>query len=168
LHIIGILGLFISDGLEVTAVYRMRGAKTTAQVHEWMAVNRALETILPASAVLILVSGLFMTLTVWGLDHAWITLTLSLLVVLGILGPVINGPRMKAIQQAVRTAPDGPVSGTLQKCILDCSASIRAHPQLHEPGGRCSDGAKAGLDWFKRGNHRSFCGEPYCGTTVAR
>ena len=118
-HIVGVLGLFISMSLEVTIGFRMRAAQTTAQVREWMAINRAIEKILPISALLILASGLFMLFTVWGWGQAWIDLSLSLLVVLGVLGPVINGPRMKAIQMAVEIAPDGPVPASLRKCITD-------------------------------------------------
>src|SRR6266568_5023682 len=97
---------FISISLEVTIGFRLRAAQSTAQVHEWMTINRVLEKLLPISALLILASGLFMLFTVWGWNQAWIDLSLSLLILLGILGPVINGPRMKAIQLAVTGAPD--------------------------------------------------------------
>jgi hypothetical protein len=119
LHIVGVLGLFIAMSLELTAVFRLRAAQTTIQVHEWMAVNRVLEKVLPISAVLILASGLYMIFTVWGWSHAWIDLSLGLLIVLGALGPAINGPRMKAIHRAVEAAPDGPVLDGLQKRISD-------------------------------------------------
>jgi len=118
-HVVGVLGLFISIGLEVTAVFRMRAAKTTTQIHEWMSINSALEKILPASAVLILLSGLYMIFTGWGWSHAWINLSLGVLIVMGILGPVINGPRIKAIHVAAEAAPDGPVPASLQKPIFD-------------------------------------------------
>ena len=60
-----------------------------------------------------------MLFTVWGWSHAWIDLSLGLLIVLGVLGPVINEPRMKAIQMAVEVAPDGEVPASLQKRISD-------------------------------------------------
>jgi hypothetical protein len=118
-HIVGVIGLFISMSLELAIVFRLRAAQTTAQIHEWMAINRAIEKILPISALLILVSGLTMLFTVWGWGQAWIDLSLGLLIVVGVLGAVINAPRIKAIQKAVEAAPAGPVPASLQKLISD-------------------------------------------------
>ena len=75
--------------------------------------------VLPVSAVFILISGLVLTFSVWGWGHAWIELSLGLLVLLGILGPVINGPRMKAIQVAAQVAPVGEIPPALRKVISD-------------------------------------------------
>jgi hypothetical protein len=118
-HIVGVIGLFIAIGLEVATGFRLHAAKTTAQVQEWMAINHMLEKMLPVSALLILASGLFMLFTAWGWSHAWIDLSLGLLIVVGVLGAVINGPRMKAIQMAVEVAPDGEIPASLQKHISD-------------------------------------------------
>jgi len=84
-HIVGILGLGISVSLEAATVFRLRGAKTTAQIHEWMRINTTLEKVLPISALLVLASGLFMTFTVWGWGQAWIDLSLGMLIALGVL-----------------------------------------------------------------------------------
>lgn len=118
-HIVGVLGVFIANGLAVTVVFRLRAAKTTTQVREWMSVKSALEKILPVSALLILASGLYMTFTAWGWGQAWIDLSLGVLIVLGVLGPAINGRRLKAIHLAVEVAPDGEVPASLQQRISD-------------------------------------------------
>lgn len=118
-HIVGVLGLFIAISLEMIAALRLHAAQTTAQVREWMAVTRALEIILPASALLLLASGLFMLFNVWGWSQAWIDLSLGTLIILGIAGSVINGPRMKAIQKAVEMASAGEISAALRKRISD-------------------------------------------------
>ena len=122
LHIIGVCGLFIALSLEVIIVSRLHAAKTTLQVHEWLTLSRVIDLVLPASAVFILVSGLALAWTGWGWEHAWIVFSLGLLVLLGILGPVINGPRMKAIHVAALAAPVGEISPALRKAI--------AHPVL--------------------------------------
>jgi hypothetical protein len=119
LHIVGVLGLFISLSLEVAVVSRVRVAKTTIQVHEWLTLSRVIDLLLPISAVLILISGLVLTFSAWGWGHAWIDLSLGLLILLGILGPVINGPRMKAIQVAAQVAPVGELSPALRQAIFD-------------------------------------------------
>jgi hypothetical protein len=66
LHIVGVIGLFIALSLEVAVVFRLQAAKTTTQVHEWLTLSRVIDLVLPVSAVFILVSGLVLTLTVWG------------------------------------------------------------------------------------------------------
>lgn len=118
LHIVGVLGLFIALSLELVIVSRLRAAKTTTQVHEWLTLSRVIDLVLPVSAAFILISGLALTLTAWGWGHAWIELSLGLLILLGILGPVINGPRMKAIQAAAQAAPMGEVPPALRKVIF--------------------------------------------------
>ena len=117
LHIVGVIGLFIALSLELVIVSRVRAAKTTTQVQEWLTLSRVIDLVLPVSAAFILISGLVLTLTVWGWGHAWIELSLGLLVFLGILGPVINGPRMKAIHVAAQAAPVGEIPPALRKVI---------------------------------------------------
>lgn len=119
LHIVGVIGLFIALSLELAVMSRLRAAKTTTQVHEWLTLSRVIDLVLPVSAVVILISGLMLTFSVWGWGHAWIELSLGLLVLLGILGPVINGPRMKAIQVAAQVAPVGEIPTALRKVISD-------------------------------------------------
>lgn len=125
LHIVGVIGLFIALSLELAVMSRLRAAKTTTQVHEWLTLSRVIDLVLPVSAVFILISGLVLTFTAWGWGHAWIELSLVLLVLLGILGPVINGPRMKAIQVAAQAAPVGEIPPALGKVIS--SPVLRAY-----------------------------------------
>jgi len=113
----GVIGLFIALSLELVVVSRVRAAKTTTQVHEWLTLSRVIYLVLPVSAVFILISGLVLTFSVWGWGHAWIELSLGLLVLLGILGPVVNGPRMKAIHVAAQAAPMGEILPALRKVI---------------------------------------------------
>lgn len=119
LHIVGVIGLFIALSLEFALMSRLRAAKTTTQVQEWLTLSRVIDLVLPVSAVCILISGLVLTYSAWGWGHAWIELSLGLLVLLGILGPVINGPRMKAIQMAAQVAPAGEIPSALRQAISD-------------------------------------------------
>ena len=119
LHIVGVLGLFIALSLELVVASRLGAAKTTTQVHEWLTLGRVTDLLLPVSAALILISGLVMTFSAWGWGYAWIDLSLGLLVLLGILGPVINGPRMKAIQVAAQAAPVGEIPPALRSVIAN-------------------------------------------------
>lgn len=117
LHIVGVIGLFMAISLELVVVSRLRAAKTTTQVHEWLTLSRVIDLVLPVSAVFILISGLVLTFSGWGWGHAWIELSLGLLVLLGILGPMMNGPRMKAIHVAAQAVPVGEIPTALRKVI---------------------------------------------------
>ena len=119
LHIVGVIGLFIALSVELIIVSRLRAARTTTQVHEWLTLSRVADVGLPVAAGFILISGLALTLTAWGWGHAWIELSLSLLVLLGILGPVINGSRMKAIYVAAQAAPVGEIPSALREAIFN-------------------------------------------------
>jgi hypothetical protein len=73
-----------------------------------------------ASMLTILVSGFYMTATVWG-GVAWIIVAFWTLVLVGGLPVALTGPRMAAIGRAL-TTEHGPVSPTLQH--------LKNHPLL--------------------------------------
>ena len=125
LHVVGVIGLFIALSLELAVLFRLRATKTTTQVHEWLILSRVIDLVLPVSAVFVLSSGLVLTFSVWGWGHAWIDLSLGLLVLLGILGPVINGSRIKAINVAAHAAPVGEISAALRQAI--CNPVLRVY-----------------------------------------
>lgn len=118
-HITGVLILFIANGLTLVSMWRIRTAKTTSQVAELMAIDALFGPALLLSVVLILASGFGMLISVWGWQTPWIDLSLGLIALLGILGPVINGPRAKAIRVALKVAPAGEITPVLRKAITD-------------------------------------------------
>jgi hypothetical protein len=117
LHIASVLCLFGANALEVVALLRLRSVRTTAQVSEWMAVMRGVEIVPPLSAVLVLASGCYMAFTVWGWSQGWIDLALFLVLLLGLLSALVHEPRVKAIRQALESAPTGPLSASLSERI---------------------------------------------------
>lgn len=118
-HITGVLLLFIANGLELLFAWRIRAASTTTQVAEWMVVHKLLGPALGLAALLILTSGLGMVTSVWGWQYAWIDLSLGLLVLLGILGTVLNGPTTRAIHTALEAAPAGELTAALKRATAN-------------------------------------------------
>jgi len=118
-HIVGVLILFIANGLTLVSMWRIRTAKTTSQVAELMAIDALFGPALLLSVVLILASGFGMVISAWGWQIPWIDLSLGLIALLGILGPVINGPRTKAIRVALKVAPAGEITPVLRKTITN-------------------------------------------------
>ena len=66
LHITGALGLFAGLAVDWTALGALRRATTVDQVREWISVYPLLQRIGSASVGLLLVFGLYMTVTSWG------------------------------------------------------------------------------------------------------
>ena len=118
-HILGVLGVFIATGIEQVVLLRLRAARTTQLVREWVRVMDGVDRLFPPSVLLILLAGLYMTFTVWGWGQAWIDVALGTLVLTGILGKAVNGAGLKAIGQAVADLPDGPLSADLRRLIYD-------------------------------------------------
>jgi hypothetical protein len=119
IHIIGALGLFVALSLEWLCLIGMRRARVVLQVQEWAGLRGVLAIVFPISAVLILVSGLYLVHELGGQSPGWTSVALIVLILLGVAGGVLSGPRMRAISAAAETAPAGSVPGSLNLLILD-------------------------------------------------
>jgi hypothetical protein len=118
-HIVGVLGMFIAIGLEEAALFRLRAAKTTALVREWMRIMGVLEKMFPITGVLILGAGLYLTFTAWGWSQAWIDTALIAFLLISVLAPTVTTPRFKGIRKAVELTPDEPLPTELSKLTHD-------------------------------------------------
>jgi hypothetical protein len=120
-HILGMLGLFIAISLQWTSILRLRQAQTIAQVREWMSLTVALRKIPLTATLLILVTGLYMTVTEWSWRIPWIDISLALLIFGSILGMRVNSRRLKAIHRAaaVVETPTEAIPAELQSQIND-------------------------------------------------
>jgi Predicted integral membrane protein (DUF2269) len=119
LHILSVLGLYIAIGLEWTMLQRIRQASTVTQVREWLSIHGALNKVHAVVGPAILLSGLYMTLTRWGITTAWITISLVLLLVISILGLLINARRLGALASAAQTDSSTRPSPALSRLIND-------------------------------------------------
>jgi hypothetical protein len=120
-HIVGMLALFLAIGVQWVALTRLYNARAVTQVREWVNVIVALGRIAPVASLLILAAGLYMTFADWSIVTAWIDVSLAAFVLLGVLGSAVNRRKLAAIQNAVRQAPDGVVTGELRGLITDAA-----------------------------------------------
>ena len=120
-HIVGVLGLFIALGLTWISMLWLHRAQTMAQVRERIALASLQERLLPAASVLILLAGIYMTVTTWGWKTPWIDVSLAALVMMGALGGAVINRRLKAIRIASSTAeaPAGSIPPELKRQITD-------------------------------------------------
>src|SRR5438067_1791317 len=103
-HIVGVLGLFIAIGLVWISMLWLQQARTMGQVRERIALASIQERLLPAASMLILLAGIYMTVTTWGWATPWIDFSLAALVVMGALGGAVINRRLKVIRIASSTA----------------------------------------------------------------
>jgi hypothetical protein len=122
-HITGTLMYFVGVGLEVIVLRSLRRAQSVEQVRLWLQTGRGTIRLFRLSTVLILIAGVYMTLTVWGIWTPWIDVALVALIVFNALGPLVNGRRFRAIGQAMGTlasaAAGGAITGDLKRRIYD-------------------------------------------------
>jgi hypothetical protein len=122
LHIVGALGIFAAIGLEWAGISNMRRATDATQVREWVRLLAAPRTVGGPAALLVLVSGIYMSATRWG-PQGWILVALGGMVVIAALGAALGGRRAAAIARALPVEA-GPLSTTLRERIADPALTI--------------------------------------------
>ncbi|PLS08488.1 DUF2269 family protein [Neobacillus cucumis] len=116
LHIIGALVMFVAVGITLLAMISMLNSRTTEALRNWAALAVELDGLLPFSVILILVPGLYLVFSSWGFGNAWIDLSLTILIIMTFMGPIINLRRLKAILSAAKAETNNiPSSGLLEK-----------------------------------------------------
>jgi len=130
-HVTGALMYFIGVGLEVIVLRNLRRAQSVEQARVWLRTGRGTIRLFRLSTVLILIAGVYMTLTVWGIWTPWIDVALVALVIFSALGPLVNGRRFRAIGQAMgalgRVAPGGAITDDLKRRIYDPTLRTSIH-----------------------------------------
>jgi hypothetical protein len=130
LHIVGALGIFAAIGLEWAGLSNLRRASDTAQVREWFRLLAAPRTVAGPSALLVLISGIYMSATRWG-PQGWTLVALGGMVLIATVGATVGGRRAAAIAQAL-PAEAGPVPPMLRERLNDpaLTLSLRARTAL--------------------------------------
>ncbi len=107
LHIAGVLGISVAVGLELTGLLQIRSAVRPEQVRGWMVILKSVRKVGFASMLTTVITGIYMTLAIWG-GVAWVLVSIGALVVVIALAQVLTAPRMAAIGRTLATAPTAP------------------------------------------------------------
>jgi hypothetical protein len=145
LHIVGALGFAAALALEWAGLHFVRRAAESGSIREWAKLLRSVRLVGGPSLLAVLISGMFLTSTRWGMQ-GWIAAGLVGLVVIGALGGALSGRRMAAIGRAIPTG-DGPIppglTDQLRDPVLTLSLTLRTSLALGivylmsaKPGGR--------------------------------
>ncbi|HUG14036.1 MAG TPA: DUF2269 family protein [Thermomicrobiales bacterium] len=107
-HILGVIGLFAGSAIVLTAMIRMRYARTIEQQREWSGIASGLTRLVPGTIGTILLPGVYMTHRSWAWDVPWIVTALVAYLIMLPLAPAINARRLAALHRAVKQSSDGP------------------------------------------------------------
>ena len=119
LHISGAIGYFIAMGTWLFGLSALRRAQRVEQVHALTHLIGRSGPLFGISVLLILVTGLYMTITAWGLQTGWILVALISLILIAPLGTAFIEPRRRTIDRLAQEAPDGPLPRSLERSTHD-------------------------------------------------
>lgn len=118
-HVLGAIGLFVGIGIIFAGLSGMRRARTVEQFREWAGLARGTGKFIPVAALVVLIPGIYMVMTVWHWQAAWADVALASVLLIFALGPAGIGPRVEALYNAARIAPAGLVPRSLRLQVLD-------------------------------------------------
>jgi hypothetical protein len=118
-HLLGVLGLFVGLALDWATILRLRRAQTVALAREVTSLVGFQARLIQLSSLLVLVAGIYLTVTNWQWRTPWILLALAALLVMGALSGGVNGRRLAAIRKAAAEAADGMLPPPLQRQMAD-------------------------------------------------
>ena len=128
LHVVGVLALFVSIGLEQAGLRRLQHAVSIAQAREWATLLGGLRRIDAPVGLVLLVTGGYLAAMGAG-RHAWIAIGVLGLVLMAALGVRLTRPRVAAIAASL-SAADGAIPSSvverLRDPMLRASAAMRA------------------------------------------
>lgn len=104
LHIIGAAGLFLGLGTEGSVIKFFKRAATTQQVIGIMGSMKLLRITFSVSTVLLLLSGIYLVIELWGWT-AWVIIGLILLVLLSGAGST-TGKKMVGVIKSLNTSEE--------------------------------------------------------------
>src|SRR6266487_726874 len=119
-HVIGAIGYFLGMGILLFILLGLRRAQRVEHVRALIHLNELSAPVSAASAVLLLVTGLYLALTAWSLLTSWILVALISLLLMVPTSAALIAPRRSAIvKQLAREAPGGELSKALERHIDD-------------------------------------------------
>lgn len=119
LHLLTVVGAVFVIGMMVTSLLRMRAAKTVAVARSEARFSSAAAKAMPVVAVLLLLTGGYLTQREWTWSTPWIDLAIAgLLLIMGVGGGVL-GSRERRLDAALESAPGPDLDQTLVAQLRD-------------------------------------------------
>src|SRR5271166_6472632 len=96
-HVIGAVGMFTGFGTWFLGLIALRRAERVEQVRTITTLLALAHSVGAGSVVLVIIPGLYMALTMWGLQTSWIAVSIAGVLVAASIGPILIEPRVKAL-----------------------------------------------------------------------
>jgi hypothetical protein len=108
--------MFVAVGITLLSMISMLHSVKTDGIRNWSALAVKLDGLLPFSVILILLPGLYLAISTWGWGNGWVDFSLSALIIMTLMGPIINLRRLKAIlNAAIAETSEEPSAALLEK-----------------------------------------------------
>lgn len=113
LHVVGAIGYFIAVGTLLFGLAALQRTRRVEHVRVFTEFVGRLTPMFNVSILLLLLAGLYMTVTVWGFGTGWIDVALVSLLVLVPIAAVTVQSRLRVIARLAHEEADGPLSADL-------------------------------------------------------
>jgi len=123
-HVSGAIGVFIGVGVWLFGALGWRQARRVEQARLIARLITAAGNLVVGSLLVLIVAGLYMALTTWGLVVPWLDVATVSFLLLAPLGVFLIDRRVKAIATQARAEPDGPLSATLASRLSDPTIDV--------------------------------------------
>lgn len=125
IHVVSAMGIFTALGMEALALAQLRRAEDDTSARGALAALASTRRIFGPSALMLLLSGVWLASAYWRWQGAWMGLGLLALIAVGAIGGVITGRHVSRIQ---KNTGSGTVGRSLTESLpmLQTSFVIRA------------------------------------------
>ena len=121
-HIMGAVILVSMGFIMPVMTGALHRTPTVAGMREWVTAMQKYTRLGPPAAIVVLLSGLFMTWDAYSFSDGWIVVSLVLFVMAGGIAGGILEPHLKKVLGAAEATPDGPVPAELRAVAADSRA----------------------------------------------
>jgi len=118
-HLFGVVAMVTGWAIYVASVDSLRRAQSVAQVRTLVGQATVGERILAGGGLLLIGFGVTLVVKFYDFSQPWIVGALGLVVVQGLLGAALVGPRTHRVQAALKDVPDGPLTAELAALARD-------------------------------------------------
>lgn len=128
LHITAALGIFAGIGLEWFLVHNFGKVTTKSAAAQWSGSFKVLPPVFAISGILILITGIYLSVHTWGMN-AWVISGFVLFLVIAIFGSAVAGKKIESIIKAIEAGSEklsDDILRNLKSPVITQSLKIRS------------------------------------------
>jgi hypothetical protein len=118
-HVSAAIGFFVGTSLWLFSLAALRRAQRVEQARTLLALISRAGPVSGISGLLILITGIYMTVTAWKTQNGWIGIALIALLLMIPLGAGLIEPRRRALARLANETTDGPLPAAFEARARD-------------------------------------------------